>query len=278
MIGGFVPSLRNSLVIAKKNLRIMTRYPTGLLFWCIAPMLWMVPFYFQGKALVGDGLQSEGFNELFGSPNFLVFLIVGSLTWSILDAALWGAGNSLRWEQQSGTLEFIWMAPISRTDLLTGASISEMAWASFNVAFQFAVFSIFIQWDLTALDVVLCLAVLLILIIGVFGFGFAFASLVLLFKEPGALTELVNNMLYVISPIRYPTAVLPKFLQVISFLIPFTFGITALRLLLMTTDTHETLRMMAGLLISSLVFWFFGFWAFGKAEAKTKQTGTLGHF
>ncbi len=63
----FRQNLRVIIEETRKMWRVWWCYKILLLFWAIFPLLWVLPFVFQGKAFVG-GLASSSFKNLTG-PN-----------------------------------------------------------------------------------------------------------------------------------------------------------------------------------------------------------------
>lgn len=243
------------------------------------PLMWLVPFVFQAQALVGMDLQSENFAKLAGTTNVLEFIFIGTLLWNIVDNAIWGAGNVLHWEQHSGTLQFIWLSPISRVNLLIGASLGSTVWSIIQIVGQFAILSIFVSWQITALDAFLTFIILILIIIGLFGFSFAFAGIILVFKEPGVFTEFMDSALYICSPVRYPLNVLPRSVKWIAYIFPFSWGLMAIRALMMTNDSIGSMLYMVGILIGiDIIFWILGYLCFRLAEKRTLRHGDLGNF
>ena len=272
-------SLTIALVIAKKEVLMILRYPWEIMFWTLMPLMWLVPFVFQGQALIGATLQSENFAALSGTTNVLEFIFIGALMYNILDSAIWGSGNALRWEQHSGTLQYLWLAPISRINLMVGASLGSTVWSLIEIIGQFALLSIFVSWQITFVDALMTLLVLVLVIIGLYGFSFAFAAVILVFKEPGVLTEFVDSTLYVCSPVRYPSQVLPTWIRWIAYIIPFTWGLTSIRFLLMTNDSIVNMLYMVGILVAlDVLFWAGGYLLFRLAEKRTLKQGDLGAF
>ncbi|NHJ33383.1 MAG: ABC transporter permease [Asgard group archaeon] len=272
-------SITTALIIAKKEILMILRYPMDVLFWTLMPLMWLVPFVFQGQALVGSELISENFIRLTGTPDILEFIFIGALLWNILDSAIWGAGNALRWEQHSGTLQYLWLAPISRINLMIGASLGNTVWSVLQIAGQFAILSIFVSWQVTFIDVFMTLIIIVLVIIGLYGFSFAFAGIILVFKEPGVLTEFVDSVLYICSPIRYPVKVLPGWAKWIAWTLPFSWGLMAIRALMMTNDTVVSMLYMVGILVGiDILFWIGGFFIFRLAEKRTLKHGDLGNF
>jgi len=272
-------TLQTILVITKKEVLMILRYPWEIIFWTLMPMMWLIPFVFQGQALLGAALQSENFERLTGTANVLEFIFIGALLWNILDSAIWGAGNALRWEQHSGTLQFIWLAPISRINLMIGASLGSTIWSLIEIIGQFALLTIFVSWQITFVDAILTLIVLVLVIIGLYGFSFAFAGIILVFKEPGVLTEFVDNVLYICSPIRYPANVLPNWAKWVAYAFPFSWGLMSIRALFMANDSITSMLYMVGILIGlDVLFWLGGYLIFHLAEKRTLKHGDLGAF
>ncbi|MFW9922904.1 MAG: ABC transporter permease [Candidatus Thorarchaeota archaeon] len=268
-----------SFLVAKKEVMTLLRYPWEVVFWVLMPIMWLIPYVFQGQALLGANLQSENFARLIGTSNVLQFIFIGTLMWNILDSAIWGSGNALRWEQQSGTLQYIWLAPISRINLLIGASLGSTVWSLTQIIGQFALLSIFVSWQITFVDALITLLVLVFVIIGLYGFSFAFAAIILVFKEPSVLTEFVDMALYICSPMRYPVQVLPRWISWIAYILPMTWGLTAVRFLLMTNGAIISMLYMVGILIAiDVAFWIGGFLLFKLAEKRTLKRGDLGNF
>ncbi|TFF84420.1 ABC transporter permease [Candidatus Heimdallarchaeota archaeon] len=272
-------SFITQMVIAKKEILHIIRYPWELVLWSFMPLMWLIPYVFQGQMLLGDALESNQFLQLTGNSNVLGFIFIGILLWNIVDTAIWGAGNSLRWEHYSGTLQFLWLAPISRINLMIGASIGNTLWSIIQIVLQFSILSIFVSWQITFLDAVITLAILIIVIIGLYGFSFTFAAAILVFKEPGVLTEFVDNSLYICCPVHYPMKILPSWIRWVGYLIPFTWGAIIIRGLMLTQESILTMWQTIGiLLLLDVVLWTIGCLTFRFAEKRTLRTGKLGNY
>jgi ABC-2 type transport system permease protein len=271
-------NLKTVLAIAGKQITILRQYKFDIVYWIFMPLLWLVPFIWLGQSLLGNE-ESEVFRTYTGSGDYLGFLLIGSMLWATLDSALWGVGNTLRWEQQSGTLEYLWVSPVARTDLLTGQALGEAGWVLINVLGQFTILSVIFGWNITTINVVLSFLAFLIMFIGMLGFGFLFASLIMIFKEPGVLTELTDMVLFIISPVRYPIQGLPLVIRAIAFVLPFTWGATIIRDLFITQKSWLlVLHSFTWLILIDAILWYLGYYVFKKVELRTRKTGNLGSY
>jgi len=265
--------------IIYKNIIHMSRYKFDLLFWAIMPVMWVTPLIFQGIAFVG-GTSSKYFAELTGSEDFLSFLVIGTILFMFVSSAVWGAGNAIRWEQESGTLEVLWTTPTSRVDILIGTSISETIWASINVLIQFTIISLFLQIHILWEGVILSVGILFLTNIGLYGFGVLMAGIIIVFKEPGTLTEMIETGMHFITPVRYSLQALPGWVRIISLVIPFTLGLSVIRKLIMPEivlfPTVEPIIFVIGLIVLDALLWMIGILLFTKMEAYSRKQGSLG--
>ncbi len=264
--------------IMYKQLLMITQYKLDILYWILMPLMWLIPFVWLGQSLTGGG-ESETFLKYTGSGDYLGFLLIGSMLWATLDSAIWGVGNSLRWEQQSGTLEYLWVSPVSRTDILTGQALGETGWVSINIIGQFVILSLVFGWDLNLLNSIFSLLALVIMFLGMLGFGFLFASVVMIFKEPGVMTELTDMLLFIVSPVRYPIQGLPVVLRFIAVVVPFTWGATIIRdLLIAQKSVMDTTMSFFWLLVVDISLWVVGYKVFQRMERRARRTGSLGSY
>ncbi|MDH5404714.1 MAG: ABC transporter permease, partial [Candidatus Heimdallarchaeota archaeon] len=271
-------SIKTIILIAAKQISIMLQYKFDILYWIFMPLLWVIPYIWLGNSLVSGG-TSSAFEKYTGSSDYVGFLLIGSMLWSTIDSALWGAGNALRWEQNSGTLEYLWVSPVSRTDILAGTSLGESLWVTCNIIGQFIIVSIIFGWNITALNTILSFIAVIIMFIGMLGFGFLFASIIMIFKEPGVLTELVDSFMFIVSPVRYPIEGLPTILRYIAVVLPFTWGAKIIRdLFLVNSSLINIFRWFGILIIIDICMWMIGYRIFTAVEKRTRQTGKLGEY
>lgn len=57
-----------------KYMKVLLCYPMELVFWYVFPILWVVPFIFQGQALV-RGLTSRSFANLTGTDQYIPYIL-----------------------------------------------------------------------------------------------------------------------------------------------------------------------------------------------------------
>ncbi|MEO0075098.1 MAG: ABC transporter permease [candidate division WOR-3 bacterium] len=274
-------NLKNNLTVIwaefKKSVKIWISYPIMLVFWAIAPFMWVLPFIFQGKALVG-GLSSNAFKELTGSPHYLPFVLIGAMVSTYIFSGLWGVGNSLREETYWGTLEYIIVSPTNPIVVLLGKTLAEFVYATVNVTMQAIIATIFLGLNLTISKILPVLLIVLLLVIGFYGFAIAFAGFTLLIKEAHGWVHTLEWVFYLFSPIRYPVEISPL-TKTLSALIPLTYALVAIRaIILLNKNVLHLQQTILILMIMDIFLLIIGYFTFRYLERKTKQAGTLAQY
>ncbi len=270
--------MRNDLRVIgaeiKKMYEIWLTYPVLILFWAIFPVLWVVPFLFQGRAFVG-GFTSLPFKSLAGTENYVGYILIGMIVSTYVFSGLWGVGNSLREETYWGTLELIIVSPTKPVVVLIGKTITEFIYATLMVVLQGALCVGFFGLSLTIGKILPILLILLLLLLGFYGFAIAFAGLTLLVKEVQGFIQTMEWVFLLFSPIRYPVEVNP-ITKFASMFIPLTYAIVAIRaIMLLNKSFFQLYQVVFILLAMDVVFIIGGYFIFVAAERYTRRTGTL---
>jgi ABC-2 type transport system permease protein len=266
-------------IFAVKNIRIAIRYPTNVLIWGLLPILWLAPYLLMMTAVAGPG-TSEYFSEVSGFSDFLQFAVIGWFIFKYIDASIWSIGNNFRWEQFSGTLEPLFVTPVPRISILLGAAFSDTVQTTISAfILLFTAMALFgVSYTLVAIGPIT--VIMLLMIVAFYGFGFMLAGMILVFKDPSVLTELINNAVFTISPITYPLQVLPAPARFAAYLVPSTIAIIVVRELAITGtyDLFQFLQSIAIMCGILLFFWAVGIAVFNYGEKWTKQRGSMGGF
>ena len=213
-------------------------------------------------------------------------LMLGALMWSYLEVLFHEIANSISYERWEGTIEYTFMAPVSRFTHLLGVSLFASIEALVRVSVIFLAMQLFVDVDLSGANLGGVVAVMLLSSISFMGLGILAAILPLLSPERGAqATEIIGGLLLLVSGVYYPVDVLPQWLQPFSWLSPATYTLQASRELIGIGAAAGSLSPGQPL---SAVWWELslltaigvlsipiGLLAFGKAEEWAKKTGKL---
>jgi len=266
-------------VFASKNLRIAIRYPANFLIWGILPLLWYAPYLLMMMAIAGPG-TSQSFTELSGFDDFITFSVIAIFVYQYVDKSIWSVGNNFRWEQFSGTLEPLFVTPVPRISILVGAAFSDTLQCTFSATILLFISSLLFGVTYAITMVAPIVVMLIMMVFGLYGFSFLIAGLILVFKDPSVLTELISNVTYVLSPITYPLQALPSSVRLAAILVPSTIAIVTIRELAVTGVLEPIAFIQAFISLLGLViaFWIIGILAFRWGEKWTKNRGSMGGF
>ncbi len=139
-----------------------------------------------------------------------ITLVLGALMWNFLSVMFDGIANAISYERWEGTLEYTFMAPVSRLVHLFGVSL----WAAFYTLVQTLVvlggLLLFVDLDLSGANLGGVLVVLLVGSVAFTGLGLMAATLPVMSPEHGAqATNIFQALLLLVSGVYYDVSVLP---------------------------------------------------------------------
>jgi ABC-2 type transport system permease protein len=246
---------------------------------------WVIVFTFYSLvssatiALIGVAAKDE---------RLTLTLIVGALLWSFLSVLFNEIANSIAYERWEGTLEYTFMAPVSRLVHLMGVSIYTVFYSIVRLTVVLIGLAFFIKLDLSRANLWGILVVLIVSSLAFIGLGLMAAVLPVLSPERGAeATHIFQGCLLLVSGVYYPLEVLPGWLQHLAALSPATYALSACRKLIGIDSTispqGESIvtpisAVSSELLVLSLmgvVMIPLGLWVFGFVERWAKRAGKL---
>ncbi|MFX0087683.1 MAG: ABC transporter permease [Candidatus Hodarchaeota archaeon] len=205
--------------MTKKEFTVLTRYKFSFIISFI--QIFLIMFLFTAAALILTPPDKASYGVGLMYYSFVLFMFISS--------ALWDIGNSLREEQYQGTLESLFMAPISYFSSLLSRIIVNLIWIGSNVIVTFFTMSI-VFGSLPVENVVLGIFVLVLSMLVCFGFSFGFAGLALRYKESmNTLTNFMQFALMVFCAMFFPFSALPDIIVIVSRLIPLSYCVDLFR-------------------------------------------------
>ncbi|MBX5476808.1 MAG: ABC transporter permease [Clostridia bacterium] len=219
--------LRAIAAVAKRELIIFRRYPSWLIGAVMWPVLFPAAYIFSVRALAGPDATPQTYVQALGVGDYEGFLIVGTTLWMWVNMTLWSMGSALRQEQLGGTLEANWLTPAPRFAILAGDGVANGAIALLQMVVSSVLFMVVYGFHIRS--PLASLAAFLANFPWVYGLGLLFASLVVWVKEVNGMVQVVRGIFLILCGMTYPIAVLPVWLQGVSWALPLTHGIAALR-------------------------------------------------
>lgn len=135
--GGVVQSLRDSLVVAKRNLIRMMRIPEIVIFGLVQPIMFVVLFsyVFGGSVAVGGSLSATDYR------NFLM----GGIFAQTVTFATAGAGAGIADDMQKGLIDRFRSLPMARGAVLTGRTLADSVQTALTLV-VLAVVGVLVGW------------------------------------------------------------------------------------------------------------------------------------
>src|SRR6266704_6180928 len=257
------------MAVLKKDILTAIRYRNGFVFGAVAPALQLATFYYLSRA-VGPQFRPEGM------PYFS-FLILGAGFYTFLLAGLHSFLRTVQESQQTGTLEVLMTTATSPATLLSLSALSAFASGIAQLLFYFCAGALL--FGVPHVNLVGCLSVFVFSVLISAAIGLFAAGLQIAIHKGSAVLWLLGSTAWLMAGTMFPVTALPRAVQIVSMLLPFTHSLTAMRLALLHAEyspalTREItiLSLYAGLLPPASVAFFS--WMVRRA----RQFGTLSFY
>ena len=276
-----VADLRALAAAGQMSLRTIRRYPANLvgqIFWpVLLPAVWVL----MGRAYSGGGDPGalDAFASRSGTTGVTLFIFVGYAMYMWLSSLLWGPGTALRQEQIRGSLEAVFLTPVSRLVPLFGPALTNVVWILFQLVVMGLAVWLMFGVVLPLQGILLTLLVTLAGLPAMYAMGSLFGAAVLRFGEVGPAVQFVRGALSLLCGITFPIVMLPAWAQLTSAAMPPTYVVGGIRAALLTgaspLDLLPTVLILLGL---ALVFGAFAVVLVRVLEASARRTGMLGRY
>jgi ABC-2 type transport system permease protein len=204
-------------------------------------------------------------------------LLVGAVVWAYLGVIFEILTETVAWERWEGTIEYTFMAPLSRPVHLFGMGLFAIVYGIIRAILLFGVVALFFDLNLSSADYLAAIVVLLVASVSFIGIGMMTAVLPLISPEKGTqLGFMAQGILLVISGVYYPVSVLPEWMQFLSVFSPATYALDGLRDAIIEGDgLSEMGDELWPLVLIGAVTIPLGLWVFRRGEIYAKRHGKL---
>ena len=266
-----IREMRGAYAFVERNINLIKRYWGWELVWLIYSLTNALAITY-----IGNGMSAIT-GQVIDTQAVVKYLLVGALIWQYLSVIFYAISEMIAWERWEGTIEYTFMAPVSRPTHLVGTTLFAIGYGVVRTLAILVIVSAFFQLDLSDANIVGAVLMLLAGSVSFVGLGIWAAVLPLLYPERGAqMTNAVAAILLLISGVYYPIDTLPNWLQPIAKCSPATYVIQGMRGCLLDGQATRTLLPTVGLLISAgLVLIAIGLVIFRYVEVYAKRAGRL---
>jgi len=256
--------------IVERNAYLVKRY----FLWEIAFFLWTVANTLT-IVFIAKGVEASG--GRVDVNRLTTVLLIGAVIWAYLGIIFEILTETVAWERWEGTIEYTFMAPLSRAVHLGGMGIFAVAYGVVRAGLLFGIIAFFFDLEMPDANFVGAFVVLAVSSVSFIGIGMMTAVLPLVSPEKGTqLGFIAQGMLLVVSGIYYSVDILPQPMQWLSVISPATYALEGIRdAILEGAGTGDLWSEIVPLMVIGLVSIPLGLGIFRIGERYAKQHGKL---
>lgn len=247
-------------------------YPLSFAMSQVAVLVPVIIYFFVAQLLVRPPSSVGG--------DYFTYVVIGLAGFGILGGGLRGFGSRLELALQQGQFEAMLIEPIkwrllpfamTQWSLILGTILGLIVLAFGGLlGAEYALAGIPSAMAIVALAMVASVAI-----------GALSASLLLLAKRSRNVLALYTLAASILSGVFFPVEMLPEAVQKLSWVIPHTYAINALRGVLMAEPPQDAMSLttsLIALLIFNVIVFPLAIWLFGRSLEEGRKYGMLGSY
>src|SRR3954451_580557 len=258
------------LGVVERNAYLVRRYgvwEVAFFIWTVANTLTIV-FIAEGVEAGGGTLDVERQTTI---------LLIGAVIWSYLGIVFEILTETVAWERWEGTIEYTFMAPLSRAVHLLGMGAFAVLYGVLRTTALFGVVALFFGLAFPDANFAAALVILAVASVSFVGIGMVTAVLPLISPEKGAqLGFIAQGLLLVVSGVYYPVEVMPSWMEALAAISPATYALEGIRAAVLDgAGAGAVWADLWPLLVMGAVAIPLGLAVFRTGERYAKRTGKL---
>jgi len=271
---GAALALRHELIglggVIERNAYLVKRYA----WWELAFFVWTVANTLS-IVFIAKGAEAAGAH--LNVNRLTTILLIGAVIWAYLGIIFEILTETVAWERWEGTIEYTFMAPLSRAVHLLGMGVFSVVYGVIRATLLFGVVAAFFGLHMPNANFGTALVLLAIASVSFIGIGMMTAVLPLISPEKGTqLGFIAQGLMLVVSGVYYPVSVLPEWMQWIAKVSPATYALRGIRhAILNGAGVGAVRRDIWPLIVIGAVSIPLGLWVFRRGELYAKRHGKL---
>ncbi|MEZ5166954.1 MAG: ABC transporter permease [Acidimicrobiales bacterium] len=264
--------LRRVGAIARKELITLTSYRIAMMTRFLTVWYFAISFYFIADFVGTPDAIADVEGGYFG------FVLVGAVVTSFATAGVSAFPAQIAEEQDEGTLEAVLSTPTPLWTMVAGGFVVPMVFVLAETGVLVAVGLGLLGDGVPVLGLTRALPFLMLTTASFAALGIAAAAFLVLVKRGDPFSGPVRQLTLLLSGALYPTATLPGWVELLSRLVPATYGVRATRALVGGASYRETLDEAVVLAGFTAVALPLAVWLFRRAITVARRSGTLGTY
>lgn len=270
-----------SIVLASARMRFLTilRYPGQLVLDTFIPIIFAAIPILLGRAN-GEVNAAEVFQLNTGTPQYVAYLLIGSSVFTIVSLAFWHMAYWLRWEQEAGTLEALYLVPVHRIWIAAGTALYSCVRSLFSSVTAYFLGALILRFNPWQGELLLAVVFLLVGLVPLYGFTLLYGALIIKVKEANALVGLMQWGISFLMGMFFPITIFPPLVKIIALSFPPTWMTNGVRSAILGVgyflgEWYLDLAVLWGFLLLAPLF---GYWVFTRVENQVRRSEGMGQF
>ena len=228
---------QKAVAFIKRDLLIEFSYRFQLLLNCLS-IFFLIAIFFYISQLFGKAfiLYLKDYKG-----EYFPFVMIGIAFHGYLTMTLRSFSTNIRKEQMMGTLEAMLVTPTKLSTIIFSMSFWKFVFSSIFI-FLYLLLGVYVfRLNLTGANFFSAIIILILTIILFSSMGIISVSFIMVFKRGDPITWLINLFSALFGGVYFPITLLPENLRFISYFLPITYALRALRHALLRGDTFRML-------------------------------------
>ena len=270
-----------SIIFSSTRMRLITisRYPGQIVLDIFVPIVFATLPILLGRASAGDQAATV-FAANTGTSNYTAYMLIGSCMFAIVSFAFWNMAYWLRWEQESGTLEALYLAPTQRVWVAAGIALYSCIRSVVSALIAYFIGARLLNASPIEGQTLVAFMFIAVGLIPLYGLTLLFGAVILKVKEANSLVGLMQWGVSFLMGVFFPVAFFPPVLKAMALLFPPTWMANGVRSALLGTGYFLEYWYLDLAVLWALLFIApaFGYWVFMRAETSVRRHEGVGQF
>lgn len=240
-----------------REFKVFLREKSRLVASTFTPLLWLF--------VIGSGIGSAAGFDIVEAVDYQTFIFPGIIAMSIIFTSVF-YGSYIIWDRKFDFLKSVMVAPVSRGTVFVGKTLGGMTNSLVQAGILLAIGAT-IGIPLTPVSVGQAVAVILLMSFGLTSLGLALGSYMYSLEGFQMIVSFVVFPLFFLSGALFPLDNLPEWLGILTAIDPATYGVNALRGMMLGIGSENPLLDFAILAAFTGALGLFGMLSFRRMKA-----------
>jgi len=239
-----------------REVKVFFREKSRLVASTFTPLLWLF--------VIGTGFGSST-SMTIHSIDYQKFIFPGIICMSVVFSSVF-FGSYIIWDRKFDFLKSVMVAPVSRSTIFTGKTFGGMTNSLIQAAILLAV-GLIIGVQFSPLALVQTIVIILLLSFALTSLGLTLGSYMTSLEGFQMIVSFVVFPLFFLSGALFPIDNLPQWLSILTTIDPVTYGVDALRNIILGIGSHTLGLDVMILLLYACALGALGTYSFGRMKA-----------